>query len=150
MTKAQENSLDGTYTTMLRMVLGVSWKDKVSKKYLACPTWPQSGCVDGSMPGPCKERGFVVTQGRGSNTIRHGKFLELTLSTAQRWEHCRWLFTQTMDNSPQPACEHAFVLLLPFFFFFQCGTSLPSKGPMNRHSQPLRDSEKVFPSSKGH
>ena len=30
MTKAQEKSLDGTYTKMLRMVLAVSWKDKVS------------------------------------------------------------------------------------------------------------------------
>ena len=30
LTKAQEKSLDGTYTKMLRMVLGISWKDKVS------------------------------------------------------------------------------------------------------------------------
>ena len=30
LTKAQEKSLDGTYTRMLRMVLGISWKDKVS------------------------------------------------------------------------------------------------------------------------
>ena len=30
MTKAQEKSLHGTYTKMLRMVLGVSWKDKVN------------------------------------------------------------------------------------------------------------------------
>ena len=29
-TKAQDNSLDGTYTKMSRMVLAVSWKDKVS------------------------------------------------------------------------------------------------------------------------
>ena len=28
--KAQEKSLDGTYTKMFRMVLGISWKDKVS------------------------------------------------------------------------------------------------------------------------
>ena len=30
LTKAQEKSLDKTYTKMLRMVLGISWKDKVS------------------------------------------------------------------------------------------------------------------------
>ena len=30
LTKAQEKSLDGTYTKMLRMELGISWKDKVS------------------------------------------------------------------------------------------------------------------------
>ena len=30
LTKAQEKNLDGTYTKMLRMVLGISWKDKVS------------------------------------------------------------------------------------------------------------------------
>ena len=30
LTKAQEKRLDGTYTKMLRMVLDVSWKDKVS------------------------------------------------------------------------------------------------------------------------
>ena len=30
LTKAQEKSLDGTYTKMLSMVLGISWKDKVS------------------------------------------------------------------------------------------------------------------------
>ena len=34
MTKAQEKSLDGTYTKILRMVLGVSWKDKVSSDIL--------------------------------------------------------------------------------------------------------------------
>ena len=34
MTKAQEKSLDGTYTKMLRMVLAVSWKDKVSNDVL--------------------------------------------------------------------------------------------------------------------
>ena len=34
MTKAQEKSLDGTYTKMLRMVLGVTWKDKVSNAVL--------------------------------------------------------------------------------------------------------------------
>ena len=34
MTKAQEKNLDGTYTKMLRMVLGVSWKDKVSNDVL--------------------------------------------------------------------------------------------------------------------
>ena len=34
LTKAQEKSLDGTYTKMLRMVLGVSWKDKVSNTVL--------------------------------------------------------------------------------------------------------------------
>ena len=34
MTKAQEKSLDGTYTKMLRMVLGVSWKDKVNNDVL--------------------------------------------------------------------------------------------------------------------
>lgn len=34
LTKAQEKSLDGTYTKMLRMVLGVSWKDKVSNAVL--------------------------------------------------------------------------------------------------------------------
>ena len=30
LTKAQEKSLDWTYTRMFRMVLGISWKDKVS------------------------------------------------------------------------------------------------------------------------
>ena len=30
LTKAREKSLDGTYTKMLRMVLGISWKNKVS------------------------------------------------------------------------------------------------------------------------
>ena len=30
LTNAQEKGLDGTYTKMLRMVLGISWKDKVS------------------------------------------------------------------------------------------------------------------------
>ena len=34
MTKIQEKSLDGTYTEMLRMVLGVSWKDEVSNDVL--------------------------------------------------------------------------------------------------------------------
>ena len=34
MTKAQEKSLDGTYTKMLRMVLGVSWKVNVSNDVL--------------------------------------------------------------------------------------------------------------------
>ena len=34
MTKAQKESLDGTYTKMLRMVLGISWKDKVSNDVL--------------------------------------------------------------------------------------------------------------------
>jgi len=34
LTKAQEKSLDGTYTKMLRMVLGVTWKDKVSNAVL--------------------------------------------------------------------------------------------------------------------
>ena len=34
LTKAQEKSLDGTYTKMLRMVLGVSWKDKISNAVL--------------------------------------------------------------------------------------------------------------------
>ena len=34
MTKAQEKSLDGTYTKILRMVLGVSWKDKVRNDVL--------------------------------------------------------------------------------------------------------------------
>ena len=34
MTKVQEKSLDGTYTKMLRMVLGVSWKDKVNNDVL--------------------------------------------------------------------------------------------------------------------
>ena len=34
LTKAQEKSLDGTYTKMLRMVLGVSWKDKISNTVL--------------------------------------------------------------------------------------------------------------------
>ena len=34
MTKAQEKILDGTYTEMLRIVLGVSWKDKVSNDVL--------------------------------------------------------------------------------------------------------------------
>ena len=34
LTKAQEKRLDGTYTKMLRMVLGVSWRDKVSNAVL--------------------------------------------------------------------------------------------------------------------
>ena len=34
MKKAQEKSLNGTYSKMLRMVLGISWKDKVSNKYV--------------------------------------------------------------------------------------------------------------------
>ena len=34
LTRAQEKSLDGTYTKMLRMVLGVTWKDKVSNEVL--------------------------------------------------------------------------------------------------------------------
>ena len=34
LTKAQEKGLDGTYTKMLRMVLDVSWKDKVSNAVL--------------------------------------------------------------------------------------------------------------------
>ena len=34
LTKAQEKSIDGTYTKMLRMVLGVSWKDKLQNKLL--------------------------------------------------------------------------------------------------------------------
>ena len=34
MTKAQEKCLDGTYTEMLRMTLGVSWKDKVGTNVL--------------------------------------------------------------------------------------------------------------------
>ena len=34
MTKAQKKSLEGTYTKMLHMVLGVSWKDKVSNDVL--------------------------------------------------------------------------------------------------------------------
>ena len=34
MTKAREKSLDGTYTKMLRMVLGVSWKVNVSNDVL--------------------------------------------------------------------------------------------------------------------
>ena len=29
LTRAQEKSLDGTYTKMLRLVLGVSWRDKI-------------------------------------------------------------------------------------------------------------------------
>ena len=31
--KAQEKSLDGRYTNMLRTVLGISWKDKVRNIY---------------------------------------------------------------------------------------------------------------------
>ena len=34
LTRAQEKSLDGTYTKMLRMVLGVTWKDKISNEVL--------------------------------------------------------------------------------------------------------------------
>ena len=34
MTKAQEKSLDGTYTRMLSIVPGISWKDKVSNDVL--------------------------------------------------------------------------------------------------------------------
>lgn len=34
LTRAQEKSLNGTYTKMLRMVLGVSWKDKVRNETL--------------------------------------------------------------------------------------------------------------------
>ena len=34
MTKAQEKSLDGTNTKMVRMVLGLSWKDKGSNNIL--------------------------------------------------------------------------------------------------------------------
>ena len=34
LTRAQEKSLDGTYTKMLRMVLGVTWKDKVNNEVL--------------------------------------------------------------------------------------------------------------------
>ena len=45
--KAQEKSLDGTYTKMLRMVLGISWKDKVSNitlvAYQGCQTSYEAG-----------------------------------------------------------------------------------------------------------
>ena len=34
--------------------------------------------------------------------------------------------------------------------FYQSGISLPSKGPMKRHSQPLRDSEGLSQPAKGH
>ena len=34
LTRAQEKSLDGTYTKMLRMVLGVSWRDRISNDIL--------------------------------------------------------------------------------------------------------------------
>ena len=39
LTKAQEKSLDWTYTKMLRIVLGISWKDKVSNITLYIQSW---------------------------------------------------------------------------------------------------------------
>jgi len=48
LTKAQEKILDGTYTKMLRMVLGISWKDKISNitlygRYQGCQTSYEAG-----------------------------------------------------------------------------------------------------------
>ena len=67
-----------------------------------------------TVPSLCKEGGLIDAGGRGSITDHHGWFLELTLSTPQRWEHCRWLFNQTTDDFPPPAveCGNAFDLLV--------------------------------------
>ena len=42
LTKAQEKNLDGTYTKMLRMVLGISWKDSLSLSVMVNGFWPPS------------------------------------------------------------------------------------------------------------
>ena len=105
---------------------------------LACT--PDLGQVVLTVPSPFKEGGLVTAWSRRSINISYGWFLEQTLSAPQRWEHCQWLFIQMTNVFPPPACRHACSL-----------KGIPSlQGTLQRHFQPLRDSEGLSQPAKGH